>query len=190
MLVTKNPELARRARIMRLHGIDRDVFDRYTSRKPSWHYEIVAPGFKYNLTDPAAAMGRVQLRRSVRMREIREEIARRYLSELAGNRLILPPAPVGPGEHAWHLFPVQIGNDGRTDRDEFIQRMSMSGIGTSVHFIPLHLQPYWRDTYDLRPEDFPVATAAFFRTVSLPIYSTMQEGDVSRVIETIHSILA
>lgn len=189
MLVTRRPELAKRARTMRLHGISRDVFDRYTSTKPSWHYEVVAPGFKYNLTDLAAAMGRVQLRRAREMASARKSIADRYNYGLAGLPLILPLGPVEANGHAWHVYSIRLADEAPISRDEFIEALVQRGVGTSVHFIPLHLHPYWRDTYDLAPEHFPVATEAFGRVVSLPIFSSMTDHDVQRVIAATRDVL-
>jgi len=189
MMVTPREGLASRARTMRLHGISRDVFDRYRSASPSWRYEVVAPGFKYNLTDPAAAMGRVQLRRSGEMRANRERIAERYFAGLSDLPLDLPPQVFAGDVHAWHLYVLRIHPDSPIDRDRFIDRMAEEGVGCSVHFIPLHMHPYWRDRYSLRDEDYPIATREFTRVVSLPIFSGMTDDQVTRVIETVHKIL-
>ena len=189
MIVTRDPELARRCRVMRLHGIDRDAFDRYTSEMPSWFYSVVAPGFKYNMTDIAAAIGIHQLRKLDRFLRRREELAHRYDEGLRDLCLRLPThAP--PGEvHAWHLYVVRLSDDAPASRDDFINQMAAAGIGTSVHFIPLHLHPYWRDTYRLRPEQFPNATRAFNHVVSLPLYTRMNDADQDRVIRATRSIL-
>lgn len=190
MLVTANAELAKRARTMRLHGISRDVFDRYTSTKPAWFYEVVAAGFKYNLTDTAAAMGRVQLRRAVQMRQRRAEIAGRYLEAFADLPVQLPQAPANPEEHAWHLFVLRLSDGASsTARDEFIAKMAQANVGCSVHFIPLHLHPYYRDTWSLSASDFPVASTEFNRVVSLPIWSAMSQAQVDQVIEAVRSCL-
>ncbi|HWL78719.1 DegT/DnrJ/EryC1/StrS family aminotransferase [Microbacterium sp.] len=189
MLVTRDPDLARRARTMRLHGISRDVFDRYSSRKPSWEYEVVAPGFKYNLTDVAAAMGRVQLRRAEEMRRNRMAIAERYRAELADLPLRLPAPTPDPAGHAHHLFVVQVEDDAPIGRNRLIEELSTRGVSTSVHFIPLHLHPYWRETFDLKPESFPVATDAYARTVSLPIFSSMTTAQVDQVVEALQEVL-
>jgi dTDP-4-amino-4,6-dideoxygalactose transaminase len=189
MLVTRRPDIARRARTMRLHGISRDVFDRYASTAPNWHYEVIAPGFKYNLTDTAAAMGRVQLRRATDMAAARRRIAERYNVGLAGLPLTLPAGPSEWSGHAWHVYAIRLTDESRLSRDEFVEAMAVAGIGTSVHFIPLHLHPYWRDTYRLRPEDFPVATDAFCRTASLPAFSAMTDQQVDRVIDVVRTAL-
>jgi dTDP-4-amino-4,6-dideoxygalactose transaminase len=189
MVVTRSQEVAKRVRTMRLHGISRDVFDRYRSTAPSWHYDVVAPGYKYNLTDPAAAMGRVQLRRADAMRTRREQIAARYTEGLADLPLDLPPAGEDGTQHAWHLYVVRLRDDALVDRTAFIEQMASRGVGCSVHFIPLHLQPYWRDSLELRPEQLPVATAEFERVVSLPAFSSMTDAQVERVVETVAAVL-
>jgi dTDP-4-amino-4,6-dideoxygalactose transaminase len=190
MLVTREAELARRVRTMRLHGIDRDAFDRYRSDRPAWRYSIVAPGFKYNLSDPAAAMGIVQLNRAEKMRHRREQIAERYLEAFASAPVDLPLQPGADDVHAWHLFVMRLGPEAPTGRDEFIVEMSRLGVGCSVHFIPLHMQPFWRERYRLRDEDFPVATSEFPRVVSLPIFSGMHDDQVDRVIDAVLAVLS
>ena len=189
MVVTHDADLAARMRTMRLHGINRDVFDRYSSTKPSWHYDVVAPGYKYNLTDTAAAMGRVQLQRAREMADRRAAIAAEFDASLADLPVVLPAhAPQG-SSHAWHLYVMRLTPDAPVSRDRFIELMAEHEVGTSVHFIPLHIQPYWRDTYRHAPEDFPVATAEFTRAVSLPIFSAMTDDDVEQVIGAVRSIL-
>lgn len=189
MIVTRDRALARRCRVMRLHGIDRDSFDRYTSETPAWFYSVVAPGFKYNMTDVAAAIGIHQLRKLDRCLRRRVELAHRYDEGLRDLCLRLPAhAPQGE-VHAWHLYVVRLDDDAPVSRDDFINRMAAAGIGTSVHFIPLHLHPYWRDTYRLRPEQFPNATRAFNHVVSLPLYTRMTDADQDLVIGATRSIL-
>jgi len=190
MIVTRDPQLAARCRIMRLHGIDRDAFGRYApSPEPSWHYRVVAPGYKYNMTDIAAAIGIHQLRKQDRFLRRREELARRYHEELHDLCLQLPACAPAGDVHAWHLYVVRLNDDAPVSRDDFIAEMAAAGIGTSVHFIPLHLHPYWRDTFGLRPEAFPNAARAYPSVVSLPIYTRMTDGDQERVVRTIRSIL-
>ena len=189
MVITRDEALAARMRVMRLHGISRDAFDRFTSTKPAWHYEIVAPGFKYNMTDMASAVGRVQLQRLPAFLARRQQLAARYMRELSDLPLILP-ADAPPGEkHAWHMYVVRLSDDARVTRDEVIQRLSDAGIGTSVHYLPLHRQPYWRDRYGLRAEDYPVADKAFERMISIPLYTTMTDDDQTRVIAELSAIL-
>ena len=190
MVVTKNKDMVKRIKTMRLHGIDRDAYDRYTSEKPAWYYEIVAPGYKYNMSDIMASMGIHQLKKAERMKARRREIAMRYTEALQGLPLTLPYLPAEDEDNAWHLYPVHIRKDAPVMRDEFIKQMSFSAkIGCSVHFIPLHLQPYYRDKYGLTPQMFPCATEAFESEVSLPIYPKMTDEDVDYVIEQIRRIL-
>ncbi len=189
MLVTRNPALAQRARTMRLHGMSRDAFDRFTATVPSWYYEVVAPGFKYNLTDIAAALGIHQLRRARGFCQRREAIARQYHQQLRGLPLTLPPQAPAPNQHAWHLYPVQLHLAAPLARDAFIQRLFDQGIGCSVHYIPLHLQPYWRERYGLHAAQFPHSQRAYEGMASLPIYTRMSDGDVQRVVQAVRAAL-
>jgi len=189
MLVTRDDELARRARIMRLHGMSRDAFDRFTAKVPSWYYEIVAPGFKYNLTDIAAALGLHQLKKAHAFQRRRAAIAARYTEALAGLPLVTAPqAPEGE-THAWHLYPIQVRPEAGVSRDRVIEGLFEAGIGCSVHYIPLHLQPYWRDRYQLSPAQFPHSQQAYERMLSLPIYTRMGDADVDRVVLALRRIL-
>ena len=181
MLVTRDPELAKRAKVMRLHGMNRDAFDRFTAKVPSWYYEIVAPGFKYNLTDIAAALGLQQLKRAHAFQQKREALAAQYREALAGLPLVLPPEPAEGEVHSWHLCVVRLAGDAPVTRDVFIERLFAAGIGCSVHYIPLHLHPYWRERYGLQPQQFPHSQRAYERMVSLPLYTRMTEADVQRV---------
>jgi dTDP-4-amino-4,6-dideoxygalactose transaminase len=189
MLVTRDPALAQRARVMRLHGMNRDAFDRFTAKVPSWYYEVVAPGFKYNLTDIAAALGIQQLRRLRSFQQQRERLAAHYDQTLAGLPLVLPPRPPTGELHAWHLYVVRLDDDAGIARDRFIERLFEAGIGCSVHFIPLHLHPYWRDRYALAPAMFPHSQRAYERIVSLPLYTRMTEADVDRVAAAVRAAL-
>lgn len=189
MVVTRDAELAKRIKVMRLHGISRDAFDRFTAKVPSWYYEIVAPGFKYNLTDIASAIGLHQLRKARAFRQRRAEIAAQYHAAFASLPIVVPPdAPTGE-THAWHLYPIRLGDKAGVARDGFIERLFAAGIGCSVHYIPLHLQPYWRERYGLRAEDFPHSQKAYERMVSLPIYTRMGDADVQRVVGAVHKAL-
>ncbi len=188
MLVTRNAELAKRARVMRLHGMNRDAFDRFTAKVPSWYYEIVAPGFKYNLTDIAAALGLHQLKRLTAFQARREQIAQAYLEAFADLPLILPPLPTEGDTHSWHLFVLRLADEAVIERDVFIERMFAKGIGCSVHYIPLHLHPYWRDRYELSPEQFPHSQKAYERMLSIPLYTAMSDADVQRVIAAVREI--
>ncbi|QXH37113.1 DegT/DnrJ/EryC1/StrS family aminotransferase [Pseudomonas muyukensis] len=189
MLVTRDAVLAKRCRVMRLHGISRDAFDRYVSKTPAWFYEIVAPGFKYNMSDVAAAMGIHQLKRLPGFQVKRQAMAQVYLEALKGLPVALPPQAQDGDLHAWHLFPLRLLPEAGISRDEFIVKMSELGIGCSVHFIPLHLQPYWRDSCKLSPAQFPVAQRLFEQEVSIPLYTKMTEADQQRVIEAVRKVL-
>ena len=189
MVVCRNADIARRVRVMRLHGISEDAFDRFTSRRPAWFYQVIAPGFKYNLTDIAAAIGRAQLRKIDGFLARRQQLARRYTECLADLPLILPPdAPAG-SQHAWHLYPVRLTAKAPLARDRLIEQLSEHGIGTSVHYIPLHRQPYWRDRYQLRPEQFPHAEASYHAQLTLPLYTAMADAGQARVIATLTELL-
>jgi len=189
MLVTRDEALARRARTMRLHGMNRDAFDRYQSQVPSWYYEVVAPGFKYNLTDIAAALGIHQLRRARDFHATRVRLAAAYGEALAGLPLVLPPQPLPGDQHAWHLYVVRLADGAGIGRDRFIERLFEAGIGCSVHYIPLHLHPYWRDRYVLDAALFPHSQHAYERMLSLPLYTRMQPGDVQRVADAVRAAL-
>ena len=189
MLVTRNPALAARAKVMRLHGMSRDAFDRFTATVPSWYYEIVAPGFKYNLTDIAAALGLHQLKKARAFQRRRAEIAALYDAALAGLPLITPPLPLAGDTHAWHLYAVRLADGAGVARNAFIERLFAAGIGASVHYIPLHLHPYWRDRYGLDAAMFPASQKAYERMVSLPLYTRMTDADVQRVAGAVRAAL-
>lgn len=189
MLVTRDAALAQRARVMRLHGISRDAFDRFTAKAPAWYYEIVAPGFKYNLTDVAAAIGRVQLTKAHAFRQRRARIAAAYDSGFAGLPLLAPPHAAPGDTHAWHLYVLRLADDAPIGRDALIERLFAAGIGCSVHYIPLHRQPYWRGRYGLDDAMFPASQRAYERSLSLPIYPAMSDADVERVIDAVRDAL-
>ena len=185
MATTENAEWADRMRVMALHGISKDAWKRYTA-EGSWYYEIVAPGYKYNMTDVAAAMGLVQLARAEEMLEKRRAIARRYAAAFSGNPCLELLDVCDEGGHAWHLFAIKLVDGALSiDRNRYIEELKARGIGASVHFIPLHVHPYYRDTYGHKPDDFPVALDAFRRSISLPIYSKMTDADIERVIAAV-----
>ncbi len=190
MVVTDDDAIAERVRVMRLHGISKDVFDRYTSDKPAWYYEVAAPGYKYNMTDIAASLGLHQLKRAEAFRQRRELMAQRYDAAFADLPVRLPFVKRPDDLHAWHLYVLRLQTGELTiDRDRFIELMAERGIGTSVHFIPLHRHPYWRDTYQLDAVDFPVAEQVFAECVSLPLFPAMSDADQQRVIEAATVIL-
>ena len=190
MVVTHDPILARRIRLMRIHGISSDAFNRYVSKTPAWYYEVVAAGFKYNLTDIAASIGIEQLRKIDRFLERREQLAQRYDGALSGLPLILPPRASEGSTHAWHLYVVRLTAGAKHGRDEIIRRLAETGIGTSVHFIPLHRQPYWRDRYTLQAEQFSATEQAYQSMLTLPLYTRMSDGDQQRVIDSVEKVLA
>lgn len=189
MLVTRDAALAARAKVMRLHGMNRDAFDRFTAKVPSWYYEIVAPGYKYNLTDIAAALGLQQLPRAEAFRARREAIAGAYDAAFTGLPVILPPRAPAGDTHAWHLYVLRLADDAPIQRDTLIERLYAAGIGCSVHYIPLHLHPYWRERYGLRPEQFPHSQRVYERMLSLPLFSRMSDADVARVVQAVRSAL-
>ena len=192
MIVTRHPEYAQRINTMRLHGISRDIFDRSQSSKPSWYYEIVAPGFKYNMSDIMAAIGVHQFAKMEQFAQQRAAIAQQYAHGLIGLPLTTPELQYPcDSQHAWHLYVLQLALEQLDfNRDRFIELMAEQGVGTSVHFIPLHLQPYWRDRYQFQPTDFPVAYDVYQRAVSLPIYPSMTEADVNKVITAVKTVLS
>jgi dTDP-4-amino-4,6-dideoxygalactose transaminase len=189
MISTPHADVADRCRMMRLHGISRDVSDRYVSTRSSWRYEIVAPGYKCNMTDVAAAMGCEQLKKAKRFHARRQAIARTYREGLAGLPLVAPPDAIESDAHAWHLYVIQLLGEAPLGRDEFITAMSARGINCSVHFIPLHLHPFWRSRFQFTPESFPNATRCYASAVSLPLYTRMSDDDVQHVIETVRELL-
>jgi len=189
MITTDDEARANRCRMMSLHGISRNAWKRYTA-EGSWAYEILAPGFKYNLTDIAAALGLVQLSKLDKMWRRRNEIAARFDAAFAARPELQIPSRDRENQHAWHLYMLRVDNDRIVGgRDALIEALRKRNIGASVHFIPLHLHPYYRDTYHFKPDDFPVATREFRREVSLPIYSRMTDGDVECVIEAVFESL-
>ena len=189
MLTTSNPAIAERARLMSLHGISRDAWKRY-SAEGSWFYEVVQAGYKYNLTDIAAALGRVQLRRADAMTARRASIADRYAAafeELAG---IERPTSRPGIANAWHLYPIRLRLERLSiDRAQAIEELRALQIGVSVHFIPLHRQPFYANRYAYRPAAFPVAEREFPRLISLPIYSKMTDEDVDSVIHAVTAVV-
>ncbi|MCL4112743.1 UNVERIFIED_CONTAM: hypothetical protein GTU68_021761, partial [Idotea baltica] len=189
MVTTENKDFLSRMKTMRLHGINRDVFDRYTSDKPSWFYEVVEPGYKYNMTDVAASIGIHQLKKANDFQQRRAWIAEKYNKAFNDLPLKIPFVKRPEDTHAWHLYVLQLDLASiNVDRDKFIELMVEQGIGTSVHFIPLHLHPYWRDKYNYKAEDFPVALDVFSRAVSLPIYPKMTDEEVDRVITAVNTV--
>lgn len=188
MITTDNDEWADRCRLMRLHGMSKDAWKRYTS-EGSWYYELVAPGYKYNLTDMASALGIVQLGKVEQMNARRQEIARRYTAAFEQHPALEPPQEIADSTHPYHLYILRLHLDQlQINRSEFIEALRQANIGTSVHWVPLHMHPYYRETYGYQPDDFPVAYAEYQRMISLPIYSVMSDEDVQDVIDAVLNI--
>ncbi len=185
MACTQHDDLAARMRIMSLHGISKDAWKRYTA-EGSWFYEVLAPGYKYNLTDLAAAMGRVQLSRAHEMLDKRTSIAKRYLDAFSHDDALICPTVHADRTTSWHLFVLRLRLEALSiTREKFIDELKARGIGTSVHYVPLHLHPAYRDALGCRPGDFPNAEDAYRRTISLPIFSKMTDAEVQRVLEAV-----
>lgn len=181
MLCTDDDEWAARCRVMALHGISHDAWNRYRA-EGSWYYKVVAPGYKYNMTDIAGALGLAQLAKIDRMRDRRQEIAMRYNEAFGDDSSFEIPPFDAPEDHSWHLYALRLNG---IDRAPFIQRLRERGIGTSVHFIPLHLHAFYRDRFGYAPESFPIATREYEREVSLPIYSVLSDDEVDTVIRAV-----
>lgn len=189
MVVTDDRVLAARMARMRMHGIDREVWDRYTSKSASWYYGVVEAGYKYNMPDLLAAIGREQLKKADRFLGERRAIAAAYGKAFAAIEGIELP-PDGPG-HAWHLYAIRLRRGAfRVDRAAFIEALKERGIGASVHFIPLHLMEYWSSRYGLDPEDFPEALDKYERSISLPIWQGMDPDQVGRVAAAVAEVAA
>lgn len=186
MIVTSNPEYCKRIKLMRLHGIDRDIWNRYCGKRPEWQYEVIDAGYKYNMTDISASIGIRQLEKADYFYKKRKRIALIYNSELK----YIPNIrlPLYKNGHSWHLYIIEIESP-TILRDDFIKKMYKKGIGTSVHFMPLHLHPYYKKFYNFSPEDFPVSLKSFMKVVSLPIYPKMTDKHVYRVTQAVKGIM-
>jgi dTDP-4-amino-4,6-dideoxygalactose transaminase len=190
MLTTDDEALAERVRLLSLHGLSKNAWDRYSDKGSSF-YQVLAPGFNYVMTDIQAAIGIHQMRRLPGFQQRRTELALHYSELLADLPEIIRPAVRDDVEHCWHLYPVRVDADYLTiGRDEFIEELRSTGIGTSVHFIPIHYHPYFSDHLGLREGDFPIAERVFGGLISLPLYSRMTAADVSRVTDALHRIAA
>lgn len=190
MIVTRDEEIAKRCRITRQNGISKDVFDRYTSERPKWHYEVVAQGYKCNMTDVGASIGIPQLRKAYDFHKRRSEIQAQYRKAFANLPLILPAEAPEGDTHSWHLFVIRLTDDAPISREAFIETMSAQyQIGCSVHFIPLNLHSFWQNKLGVDENSFPVAVDAYSRAVSLPLHTKMTDEDVERVIAAVRDIL-
>lgn len=189
MVTTERDDYAARMKLMSLHGLSGDAWNRYSARG-HWFYEVVDFGFKYNMTDPAAALGLRQLERMSTFQQRREEIARRYTDSFSELDTCFVPRDAGYGMHAWHLYILEVNLEALAiGRNDFIERLRQKGVGTSVHFIPLNLHPVYQRAFGYKPGQFPVAEAVFERTCSLPIYPGMTDRDVDHVIEAVRTTL-
>jgi dTDP-4-amino-4,6-dideoxygalactose transaminase len=185
MVCTNNDDYADRMRIMSLHGISRDAWKRYTG-EGSWYYEIIAPGFKYNMTDIAAAIGIHQLRKADLFHQRRMNIVAQYRERLDPVEEIILPQAQPNRDHSWHLFVIRLKLDRlRIDRAQFISELQERGVSTSVHWMPLHMHPYYRETYGFAPQDIPIAASLYPQIITLPLYPDMSEDDVRQVCDAI-----
>lgn len=189
MITTDNDEYAERMRIMSLHGISKDAWKRYTA-EGSWRYDILFPGYKYNLTDIAAALGVEQLKKCTRFYEARKRMAAQFDRAFSAIPGLSTPFVDETVRHAWHLYVIQLELDRLTiSRDRFIEELKHANIGTSVHFIPLHLHPFYREALHYDAREFPCATQVFERIISLPLYTKMTDLDQQDVIEAVHAVV-
>jgi dTDP-4-amino-4,6-dideoxygalactose transaminase len=189
MVTTADAELADRLRMRRLHGMSRDAWKRYRS-DGSWRYDVAYPGFKYNTTDVAASLGLVQLGRLDAMQARRGAIAQRYMAALRDCRELELPTVRPEVEHAWHLFIVRVNHEMLTvHRDAVIEALNAAGVGTSVHFIPLHVHSYYRDRFGYNDSRLPQASRQWERMISLPLFPGLSDADVDRVAATLVGIL-
>ena len=190
MLVTNDDNIYKRVKIMRLHGINKDIWNRYITGMSSWEYDIIAPGYKYNMPDINAAIGLAQFEKAEYFREKRQKCADFYFNELNNLACIDLPLYREPMEdHSWHLFPIIIKPDAPLTRNEFIESMNKKSIGTSVHYKPLHHMSYYKETYNLKPEDFPNTEKIWKGTVSLPIYPELKENELKFICQSIKRLL-
>ncbi len=190
MITTANSELAERMTVRSLHGMSKDAWKRF-SAEGSWYYEVIYPGYKYNLTDIASSLGIHQLAKCDTFWEGRQRCALGYQDRLGDLEEIVLPRAAPHVQHSWHLYVIQIRPERlRISRNELIQQLGAAGIGTSVHYVPLHMHPWYRDTYGLQPDDFPMAKAAYERIISLPIFPRMTDDQVDYVCATLRRLIA
>jgi len=188
-MLTGPPDFLDEARRWRLHGMSRDAWKRYSS-EGSWFYQVVCPGFKYNMTDIQAALGLHQLRKLSGFQARRRQVVRRYNEAFSRLAELQIPTERPDVEHAWHLYALRLNAERlKISRNQFIEELTRRNIGTSVHFIPIHLHPYYRDRYGYKPEDFPVAYREYQRLISLPLYPRMSDQDVADVVEAVVDIV-
>ncbi len=188
-MLAGDPDLIAKARMWSLHGMSRDAYKRY-SAEGSWFYEVVLPGFKCNMTDINASLGLQQLKKLPQFQERRREVVRQYQAAFGQLPEVQVPVELKGCESAWHIYPLRLNLDMLTiGRNQFIEEMKARNIGTSVHFIPIHLHPYYRDKYGYKPEEFPVAFENYQRLVSLPLHPRLSDEDVTDVIEAVCDVV-
>jgi dTDP-4-amino-4,6-dideoxygalactose transaminase len=185
MIVSRNKNFLQRCRVMSLHGIDRNVSDRFTANSSKWRYDVISPGYKYNMTDVAAAMGREQLKKSQVLHKKRQDIVRFYDNNLSHLPLDLPPHAGGNNIHSWHLYIVQLKPNAPLNRDELLSHLERGKIGYSIHYTPLHRLTYWRELGNLSDDQFPKTTKYFQNCISLPIYPSMSDAEMERTVEVV-----
>ncbi len=189
MICTNDEEIAERCSIMRLHGINRDAWKRYTE-SGSWYYEVVAPGFKYNFTDLQASLGLPQLKKVDLMWKSRKNIAERYTAALKDNKFLTLHTVKEDRESSWHLYPIRLNLERlKINRAQLIDEMRKLNVGAGVHFMPVHQHVYYTQTYNLDDKNYPVASSVFPRLVSLPIYPGMKEEHIDKVINVLVDLL-
>lgn len=191
MLVTDDESIYKRAKVMRLHGINRDIWDRFTSKIPSWEYDVIEAGFKYNMPDISAAIGLGQLEEAESLRMGRQKVVEYYYKSLGDMDMIdLPKTNCSFEEHAWHLFPIVLNSKAKTTRNKLIEELSEYGIGSSVHYKPLHQLTYYKEKYNLQAVNYPNAEKTWKGNLSLPLYPFMEEQDLAYICESIRKILS
>jgi len=189
-MLTGNPEFLERARLISLHGMSRDAWKRY-DKGGKWYYEVLYPGFKYNMTDIQAALGLWQLKKLPGFEERRRAVVALYDQAFAQEDALETPVERPEVEHAWHLYVLRLRLEAlRIDRDQFIEELTNRNIGTSVHFIPIHLHPYYRDKYAFTPESYPIAYSNYRRMISLPLNVRLSDADVADVIEAVRDVVS
>ncbi len=188
-MLTGSPEFLERARLLSLHGMSRDAWKRY-DKGGKWYYEVLYPGFKYNMTDIQAALGLWQLKKLAGFEQRRRAVVALYNQAFAQEDALETPVERPEVEHAWHLYVLRLRLEAlRIDRDQFIEELANRNIGTSVHFIPIHLHPYYRDKYEFTPQSYPIAYSNYRRMVSLPLNVRLSDADVGDVIEAVRDVV-
>ena len=186
-MLTGPKRLIEKARLLSLHGMNRDAWKRY-SKEGSWHYDVVAPGFKYNMTDIQAALGLAQLKKLPGFQARRRAIVQKYNDAFSKRELFEIPMEAPYARHAWHLYPLRLNLQRmKINRDQFIEALRRGGVGTSVHFIPVHLHSYYRKKYGFKPNDFPAAWREYQRLVSLPLYPKLTDTQQRQILNVVRT---